>query len=111
MKIKNEKNRKVCLLRISTRIFPDKGGPAKQVYLLSNYISKNNIRVVNLTCNPYKNNIISKEIINKNNYNYYLPFNAPKNDTGILNLLFFFIRFMIIGLFKAIYIKLKFKIL
>jgi hypothetical protein len=49
------------ILRISTRIFPDIGGPAKQVYLLSKFCSKNKIKTINIACKSKSSSGLKKK--------------------------------------------------
>ncbi|MBD3196711.1 MAG: glycosyltransferase [Candidatus Lokiarchaeota archaeon] len=88
------------LLRITTRIYPDKSGPAKQAFLLSNYLSKKGHKVINLACNPYKYRIKERRI-NQNFKIYYLPLTAPGINANIIRLILFFIQFYILALIKS----------
>lgn len=85
------------IIRISTRIFPDLGGPAKQAYLLSKYLSQNDIKVINISCIPKNKKFIKKERVNKNFDVIYLPFHAPGVNSSIFSLFLFFIKFFIYG--------------
>ncbi len=95
------------IIRISTRIYPDISGPAKQVYLLSNYCSKNKIKMINIACLP-KNEVYKKEKkINDNFIIHYLPFHAPGINAGVVKLFIFFIKFFIFGIIKIFKITRK----
>ena len=98
------------ILRISTRLYPDIGGPAKQAFLLSKFCSKNKIECINITCKPFKSfpNKITK--INPNFEIHYLPFIAPGTNSSPLKFFFFSFKFFIYGLIKALIINLKNKI-
>ena len=73
------------ILRISTRIYPDVGGPAKQVRILSEFLSNNNFSSFNITCLPKNKFNIKKEKINNNFTIYYLPLHAPGINSGIFS--------------------------
>jgi len=98
------------ILRISTRNFPDIGGPAKQAYLLSKYCSKNKIKTINIACKSKSNSFFKNKKINDNFEIYYLPFQAPRSSAGLITRIIFFFKFIIYGLLKAVKIKRKFKI-
>ena len=98
------------ILRISTRNFPDIGGPAKQAYLLSKYCSKNKIKTINIACKSKGNSFFKSKKINDNFEIYYLPFQAPKINAGLITRIIFFLKFIIYGCLKAIKINNRFKI-
>lgn len=98
------------ILRISTRNFPDIGGPAKQAYLLSKYCSKNKIKTINIACKSKDNSFFKSKKINDNFEIYYLPFQAPRISAGLIKRIIFFLKFIIYGCLKAIKIKRKFQI-
>ena len=66
------------ILRISTRNFPDIGGPAKQAYLLSKYCSKNKIKTINIACKSEGNTFFKSKKINDNFEIYYYHFKLPE---------------------------------
>jgi glycosyltransferase involved in cell wall biosynthesis len=82
------------LLRITTRIYPDTGGPAKIV----------------LTCKPKSTPYQSIKIINKYFIIHYLPFSAPGINSSLLTQMIFFTKFLGFGLIRAIKIIYKHKI-
>ena len=41
------------IVRLTTRIYPDKAGPAVYAYLLSEHISNKNFKMFNITCLLY----------------------------------------------------------
>ncbi|TFF97911.1 MAG: hypothetical protein EU541_07560, partial [Promethearchaeota archaeon] len=91
------------VLRISTRIYPGKSGPAKQAYLLSKFLSKNKNfknKIINIACNPY-DYPVNEKIINRNFKIYYLPLKAPGINAGTLKLIKFFFQFFILALVKS----------
>jgi len=98
------------ILRISTRNFPDIGGPAKQAYLLSKYCSQNKIKTINIACKAKSNSFFKNKKINDNFEIYYLPFQAPRISAGLITRIIFFFKFIIYGFLKAVKIKRKFKI-
>ena len=83
------------ILRISTRNFPDIGGPAKQAYLLSKYCSKNKIKTINIACKAKSNSFLKNKKINDNFEIYYLPFQAPRMSAGLIRRIIFFFKFII----------------
>jgi glycosyltransferase involved in cell wall biosynthesis len=93
------------IIRISTRIFPDKGGPAKQSFLLSKYCAKKGINVINIASLPKSIETSKKSIVNKNFRVYYLPFHAPPDNSNLLIKIIFFLRFFSYSLFKIIKIR------
>ncbi len=98
------------ILRISTRIYPDVGGPAKQARILSEFFSNNEFSSFNITCLPKNKYNIKKEKINKNFIIYYLPLHAPKINLGLFRYLGFIIKYLIYGFIKSIKIHRKFHI-
>lgn len=98
------------ILRISTRNFPDIGGPAKQAYLLSKYCSKNKIKSINIASKPKSSPFSKKTIINNNFEINYLPFQAPGINSGLITIVIFFFKFVIFGLLKCIKIRKKYNI-
>ena len=98
------------VLRISTRLYPDIGGPAKQAYLFSEFCSKNNIKTIILACKPKSIPYQKIKIVNNNLIIHYLPFSAPGINSSLLVQMIFFISFIILGLIKAIKIIIAHKI-
>lgn len=98
------------IVRISTRIYPDISGPAKQVYILSKFCSKNKNKMINIACLPRNEIYIKERKINKNFIIYYLPFHAPGRNSGVIKLFFFFIKFFIYSIIKVFKIVQKEKI-
>ena len=80
------------IIRLTTRIYPDKAGPAVYAYYLSKYISNNNFRMFNIACAPNRVKI-KKKIINKNYFIYYLPIKAIRWDANAIEQLLFLIKF------------------
>ena len=98
------------IVRISTRIFPDFGGPAKHAYFLSKYCSNNKIHVINLTTIPPNKPYIREEIINPYFKIVYLPIQAPDLDAKFIERFFFLIKFFVLGALKLKKLKKKHKI-
>lgn len=98
------------ILFISTRVYPDLGGVAIQIYVLSKYLSNNNVEVVNLTSKINSKSYKKKEKINNHYKIYYLPFRAPGANASALKLISFFIKYFIYGLIKVIKINRRDKI-
>jgi len=82
------------ILRISTRNFPDIGGPAKQAYLLSKYCSQNKIKTINITCKARSNSFFKNKKINDNFEIYYLPFQASRMSAGLITRIIFFLNLL-----------------
>ena len=80
------------VVRLTTRIYPDKAGPAVYTYLLSKHISNKNFNMFNITCRP--EGITDKtKIINSQFKIDYLPLTAPRWDAKIHKHLLFLIKF------------------
>jgi hypothetical protein len=95
------------IIRISTRIFPDLGGPAKHVYKLSQYASSNKLKITNIACSP-PNNTLKKKEINKNFQIIYLPLKAPNiENSSILNELVFSLKFILYSVLEILKFKQK----
>ncbi|MHA1413860.1 MAG: glycosyltransferase family 4 protein [Promethearchaeota archaeon] len=98
------------ILRITTRIYPDIGGPAKQAYLISKYFAKNHHKVIIISCSPNKNYYKKRVKINDNFLIFYLPLMAPGYNASIMKHVMFFLKFFILGFLKALIVVKKFKI-
>jgi glycosyltransferase involved in cell wall biosynthesis len=90
------------IVRISTRIYPDYGGPAKQAFLMSRYLSNRNIDVINIACIPKDKPYIKKEKINDKFEVIYLPFHAPGVTSSLFTLFWFFIKFFLFAIKELI---------
>ena len=80
------------IIRLTTRIYPDKAGPAVYAFQSSNHISDNYFIMFNVACRP--DGITDK--IKKENPNFvihYLPVKATRWDAGPLKQLLFLFRF------------------
>ncbi|MBD3215547.1 MAG: glycosyltransferase [Candidatus Lokiarchaeota archaeon] len=96
------------ILTISTRFYPDESGIAKQVYLISKYLSKKN-KIINVTCNP-KSSLFYKRVVNDNFKIYYLPLKPPGINARFLKLVKFFFQFYVLAMIKSVSIIRKEKI-
>jgi glycosyltransferase involved in cell wall biosynthesis len=101
--------KKLNLLVISTRSYPDTGGAANQVYLQSKFLSQFNVNVTLLTCKP-SNDSKKRKVIDDSFQIITLPFEAPGLKTNKFKVILFFLKFMTIGLIKTIIVKKKYKI-
>lgn len=72
------------IIRITTRIFPDIGGPAKHAFFLSKFSSNSKMKITNISSCPKGENFGKKQIT-KDFEVIYLPVNPP----DISNLSFF----------------------
>ncbi|MEJ2279847.1 MAG: hypothetical protein P8Y70_19195, partial [Candidatus Lokiarchaeota archaeon] len=76
--------KKINLLVISTRRYPDTGGAAKQVYLQSKFLSNLNVNVFLMTCKPLNTRRKKIRKINNSFQIHTLPFEAPGLKTNRL---------------------------
>lgn len=95
------------ILRISNRLFPDRGGMAKQAFILSKFCSQKGINTFNLTCIPQNKSFIREKSINKHFKIHYLSINAPGFNASFMELLLFTLKFLIFGTIKAFQIVKK----
>ncbi|TFF97821.1 MAG: glycosyltransferase [Promethearchaeota archaeon] len=80
------------IIRLTTRIYPDKAGPAVYAYLLSKYVSEKYFNMFNITCRP--DGFTDKtKVVNSHFKIYYLPITSPRWDTGAFKQLLFLIKF------------------
>ncbi len=89
------------ILRLTTRIYPDKGGPAVYAYNLSKNISKKSFRFFNISCNPFDFRKDFSEI-NSNFEIYYLHIQIPSKEDSILKKMLFIIKFVSLSFKKII---------
>ena len=52
LNIKDECAKLLNIIRLTTRIYPDKAGPAVYAYSLSKHVSDQNFNFFNITCQP-----------------------------------------------------------
>ncbi|MHA1285154.1 MAG: glycosyltransferase family 4 protein, partial [Promethearchaeota archaeon] len=91
------------ILVLSTRIFPDIGGVARQVHVLSTYLSKKNIGTIVIASSiPNDKKIPKINLINKNFEIHHLPLHAPGYNASSFKFLIFFMKFFIFSFIKAV---------
>jgi glycosyltransferase involved in cell wall biosynthesis len=101
-------SRKLTIVRLTTRIFPDPnaGGPAKYAYFLSKSLSKSNLKIINITSNPFTNKNERKKV-SKNFEIHYLPIKPLNmNFNSFLDQIYFSFAFILLSI-KEIFIVLK----
>ena len=97
------------VLRLTTRIYPDKAGPAVYAYQLSEHISNKNFKMYNITCRP--EGIFDKEKQVNNHFKIeYIPIKATRWDAGSLKQLLFLIRFGMYSFTKVLKLHRKYRI-
>lgn len=89
------------IVRLTTRIYPDKAGPAMYAYSLSKHVSEKNYNFFNITSQP-KGFKIRKKVITPYFIIYYLPLSAPRWDAKISEHLHFLIKFGIYSFKKIV---------
>ena len=94
------------IVRLTTRIYPDKAGPAVYAYSLSKYVSDQNFNFFNVTCKPQEINN-KKKVINPNFKIFYLPIYAPRWDAKLYKHMLFLVKFGIHSIKKIINIHRK----
>jgi len=92
LNIKDKSAKYLNIIRLTTRIYPDKAGPAVYAYELSRHASNENFNFFNITCRP-KGLKENKKKINPNFSIYYLPLSAPRWDSKLYEHLLFLIKF------------------
>ncbi|MFX1393593.1 MAG: glycosyltransferase family 4 protein [Promethearchaeota archaeon] len=97
------------IIRLTTRIYPDKAGPAVYAFQSSNHISDNHFTMFNVACRPEG----IKTKIKKENPNFtihFLPIKATRWDAGSLKQLSFLLRFGFYSFKKLLNIHRKYRI-
>ncbi len=97
------------IVRITTRIYPDSGGPAIYAFMLSKYVSGKDFRIFNISSRSeqiYK----KKEIINRYFTIYYLPTTVPTKNDSISKKIKFVLMFIIFSLKKILKLHRKYRI-
>jgi len=97
------------IVRLTTRIFPDKSGPAVYTYFLSKYVSNKNFKMFNITGRPKWSSIKSKKV-NSNFRIDYLPVSSPRWDAKIHKHLLFLIKFGFYSFKKIVKLHRHFRI-
>ncbi len=89
------------IIRLTTRIFPDKAGPAVYAYSLSEHTSNKDFTFFNITCQPQE--VKEKyKYVNPNFKIYYLPMYTPRWDAKLYEHLLFLIKFGIYSIKKIV---------
>jgi glycosyltransferase involved in cell wall biosynthesis len=97
------------ILRLTTRIYPDEGGPAVFSYYLSKFISKQNHRVFNIACKPQNINIKNQEV-SQNFIIHYLPIRIPSKNSGYFKKIIFIMKFCLYSIRTIYKIHKKYRI-
>ena len=79
------------ILRLTTRIYPDIGGPAVYAFRLSKNLSNEKFKMINIACKPENINK-NAHIVNPNFIIHYLPLRVPPRDANLLNKIIFTIK-------------------
>lgn len=97
------------IIRLTTRIYPDKAGPARYAYLLPMHISDKEHNIFNITCKPKKVNENFK-LINPHYRIYYLPIKTPSlgTDESFFGFGKFFVKFGLLASKKILEIHNKY---
>lgn len=97
------------IVRLTTRIYPDKAGPAVYAYFLSKHVSDKRFRMFNVTCRPigFKDKY---KTVNENFNIYYLPLRASKWNAKAISQILFLIRFGYYSLKKLLQLHRKYRI-
>jgi len=106
LNIKDDSATHLNIVRLTTRIYPDKAGPAVYAYSLSKYVSNKNFNFFNITCQP-QGVTIKKKLINPYFEINYLPILAPQWDAKIYEHLLFLVKFGIKSIKKIVKIHRK----
>jgi len=97
------------IVRLTTRIFPDKSGPAVYAYLLSKHISNKFFKMYNITSRPEGISDRYKQI-NSNFEIDYLPITSPHWDAKIYKHLLFLFKFGIYSFKKILKLHRNYRI-
>ncbi len=97
------------IIRLTTRIFPDKSGPAVYAYSLSKFVSDKYFNFFNITCQP-KGFKDKKKVINPYFKIYYLPMSSPRWDAKINKQMLFLIKFGIYSFKRILTLHRKYRI-
>jgi len=97
------------IVRLTTRIYPDKAGPAVYAYQLSEHISNKNFKMYNITCRP-EGIFDKKKQINNYFKIEYIPIKATRWDAGSLKQLLFLLSFGLNSFKKVLKLHRKYRI-
>jgi len=89
------------VVRLTTRIYPDKAGPAVYAYFLSMHAANENCVMYNITGRPLEINE-KKKIVNPYFKIYYLPVLLPRWDAKIYKHIIFLFKFFIYAFIKIV---------
>lgn len=100
--LENEKHRNskipIKVGRISTRVFPDLGGPARHVYQVAHAQNAINNPNVVISCKSRKHRNLQA-----NDYIRTIPIPSPKQNASLLNLAIFSISYLLLTLVFCLY--------
>ncbi len=88
------------ILRLTTRILPDKGGPARYAYFLSKNVSSKNFKFFNISCQSEKSTNRKVKLISPNFKIYFLPIQVPEYEDNLLTKFLFVSKFLYFSLKK-----------
>jgi glycosyltransferase involved in cell wall biosynthesis len=97
------------IVRLTTRIYPDKAGPAVYAYFLSEHAADKKCQIYNITGRP-DNNKEKVNIVNPFFKIYYLPIRSPRWDAELHKHLIFLIKFMFYSFVKIVKLHRKYRI-
>ncbi len=97
------------IVRLTTRIYPDLGGPAIYAFMLSKYVSGQDFRIFNISSRSDSFGKKEKKI-NPYFYIYYLPTIVPTEDDSISKKIKFIFTFIIFSFKKILQLHRKHRI-
>jgi glycosyltransferase involved in cell wall biosynthesis len=99
----------ITIVRITSRVFPDIGGPAKHALLLSKYAAGPDVHIINIASRP---KTVRDRMVNINDYFEirYLPLEAPELDENILQKIRFLLLFILFAFLELIRIHRQYRI-
>ncbi|MFX1258537.1 MAG: glycosyltransferase, partial [Promethearchaeota archaeon] len=97
------------IIRLTTRIYPDIGGPAVYTYKLSKYLSKKNFRMFNLSCKP-DHSFNSKKKVTSNFKINYFPIIVPSENDKLHKKIFFVVKFLLYSVKTILKLHRKYRI-
>ncbi|MFX0175354.1 MAG: glycosyltransferase family 4 protein [Candidatus Hodarchaeota archaeon] len=97
------------ILRLTTRIYPDEGGPAVYAYNLSKNLSDSSYRFINLSCQPPRIRYRAKKV-NSNFLIFYMPLRIPSVDDTLTKKMIFIFKFIFYSLRSILKIRHKYRI-
>ncbi len=97
------------IVRLTTRIYPDSGGPPIYAFMLSKYVSGKDFRIFNISSRSeqiYK----KKRVINSYFTIYYLPTTVPTEDDSITKKIKFVLMYVIFSFKQILKLHRKYRI-